>query len=137
MLGKVRCGKGSNITTIAVPSFNQDLALVPHRREPQRLQRVAVRRLDDGARGEHGVVRVDVGRVFGGLLDGFHFLFAGLLVEGADDDGLAEDDVAGVCHVCLVFVVSMSAIGSIRVGGPAGIPLLLGRTQSCTGFLSW
>lgn len=97
--GLARC-KGSTSNHFP-PSLNQDLPLVAHRREAERLQGVAVGGFDDGAGGEHGVVCVDVGGVFGSLFDGFHFLFARLLVEGADDDGLAEDDVAGVCHVCL------------------------------------
>ena len=35
-----------------------------------------------------------MGGVFGGLLDSFHFLLTAGVVEGTDDDGLSEEDVA-------------------------------------------
>jgi hypothetical protein len=43
----------------------------------------------DGGEWEHRVVGVDVGCVFGRLLNRFHFFFAACVVEGADYDGLA------------------------------------------------
>ena len=50
---------------------------------------------------QHGVIRSDVDGLLCGLLDGFHFLLASRVVERADDDGLAEQDVFCGGHVCL------------------------------------
>lgn len=44
--------------------------------------------------GKHGVVRVDMGRVLGGLLDGIHLFFTPLLVDRTNNYGLPNYDIA-------------------------------------------
>lgn len=44
--------------------------------------------------GEHGVVRVDMGRILGSLLDGIHLLFTPLLVDWTNDYRLSNYDIA-------------------------------------------
>lgn len=71
-------------------SFDERLSRITHHRHTERMQSVVVIHPNDGRRREHGVVRVDVGGVFGRLLDGGHFLLAASVVEGAHYDWLAE-----------------------------------------------
>jgi hypothetical protein len=45
-------------------------------------------------RRQHGIVRSNVRGVFCGLLNSFHLFFAACVVEGTDDDWLAEKDIS-------------------------------------------
>ena len=70
------------------------------------MQGVVIVHADDCRRGQHGVVCVDVSRILGRLLYGCHFLLAASVVERADYDWLAEENVFGRCHVSLYMVSS-------------------------------
>lgn len=74
-------------------SFNQHFPLAAYYRYTQCFQSHWISGLDNTLGGEHRVVLADVCRIFSCLFDGFHFLFAPGVIEGADNDGLAECDV--------------------------------------------
>lgn len=74
--------------------LNQRLPHPPQHRHSQRMQRIIVIDPNDRRRRQHRVLRSYGRRVFRGLLDGFHLFFAACVVEGADYDGLAEEDVS-------------------------------------------
>lgn len=71
-----------------VLSFNQRLPLPLHHRNPERSQTRRIARLDDRSRRQHRVVRTNMRRVLGGLLNGLHLLFARLVIERTHNDGL-------------------------------------------------
>ena len=73
-----------------VCSFNERFPLPSHHHDTQRLESGRVVGADDGLCRKHGIVGAEMRGVFGRLFDGFHFLFASGVVEGADDYGLAE-----------------------------------------------
>ena len=72
---------------------NQRFSLVSHHGQPQYVQSVIVHRPHYRRCRQHRVVRVDVRRVLGRLLDGFHLGLAVGVVERAYDDGLSQEDV--------------------------------------------
>ncbi len=74
--------------------LNKRLPRRPYHRHAQRMQSVIIIHLHNRGRRQHRVIRPYARRVFGGLFDGLHLLLAAGVVEGADDDGLAEEDVA-------------------------------------------
>jgi hypothetical protein len=47
----------------------------------------------DQRRRKHRVIGIDLGSIFGGLLDSLHFLFAAGMVQGTNNNGLAEEDI--------------------------------------------
>ena len=93
---QARSGASSIIRSLSrCTSLDHDLPHAADDAPAQGFEPRRVVRLDDGGGGEHGVVGGDVRGVLGGLLDRLHLLLAAGVVEGADDDGLAEEDVAG------------------------------------------
>ncbi len=87
-------------------SFNQRFPLRSHHCHSQCMQRVIVINPYDLWWGQPGVVGFNIRGVLGGLFDGFHFVFAGGLVEGADDYGLTECYVFSGGHVSLFQLVN-------------------------------
>lgn len=75
-------------------SFDEGLPVAAYNGHAQRREPVWIVVPHNSCGGEHRVVWGDVRSVAGGLLDGFDFLFAAGVVEGADDNGLAEEDIA-------------------------------------------
>ena len=61
---------------------------------PQRCQPVWIIGSYDVTRRQHGVFRSNVCGIFRRLLDGLHLFLAACVVEGADDDWLAEKDIS-------------------------------------------
>lgn len=74
-------------------SFNQRLPHAAHNRYPQRSQPVWIIGSYDVTRRQHGIVRSNVCGVFCCLLNGFHLFLAACVIEGTDDDWLAEKDI--------------------------------------------
>ena len=76
-------------------SLDVGLAIAANHTNSECSQACWIVRLDNLDRWQQRVIRADVRRVFGGLFDGFHFLFATSVVERTDNYGLSKKDVAG------------------------------------------
>jgi hypothetical protein len=86
-------------------SFNQRFSHAAHDRYPQCCQPVWIIGSYDMARRQHRVVRSNVCGIFRRLLNGFHLFFAACVVEGTDDDWLAEKNVSRGAHLGLLLSV--------------------------------
>ena len=74
-------------------SLDVGLAIAANHTNSECSQACWIVRLDNFDRWQQRVIRADVRRVFGRLFDGFHLFLAACVIEGTDDDWLAEKDI--------------------------------------------
>jgi len=75
-------------------SLDVGLAMAADHPNSECSQACRIIRLDDFYGRQQRVVRTDVCRIFGGLLNGFHFLLAPSVVKWTHNDGLSKKYVA-------------------------------------------
>jgi hypothetical protein len=76
-------------------SFNVGFAVPADHANPKCPQACWIVHFDDLYWWQQRIIGTDVRRIFGGLLDGFHFFFASGVIERTYDDRLSKKDVAG------------------------------------------
>lgn len=94
------------------------------------MQSVSITRTDDGGERKHRVVGINMGGVFGRLLDSVHLSFAGGVIKGADHNRLLDFDVFCPGQVGLKGCISGQIY--MRTARGRNLPSRSSNTLPCT-----